>query len=449
MRTRQDFVSESDARRHFNNVMQDSRSKLHFVRYFFDLYHASNTRLEEVMVSAVARPYIDASVPVLREHGVTITKTFYRNMFAARPELTNLFNMGNQASGVQQQSLASAVFAYAANIDNAAALGPVVNRIVHNHASVGIKAEHYPIVGQHLLGAIQEVLGDAASPALLSAWDEAYSELATALITTEKDLYAEAGTAPGQLHDMRVIEVRNESEDIKAFILEPTNGQDAPEFKPGQYLSVSLTFSDGTTQIRQYSLSDAPNAKFLRISVKRESNEGDKPAGRVSNWLHAHVGIGSFIKVSHPFGDFNPDTEAATPILLLSAGVGITPMISVLNRIAQVDPARQVVFGHATRSKEWHAHRSDLAAASKVMPNLRTATFYEKAGAGDCDGITTFPGRMEVSQLPAWTRSDADVYLCGPVGFMQAQWRALVEAGVPVTRLHREVFGPELLNYLH
>jgi nitric oxide dioxygenase len=166
------------------------------------------------MVSAVARPYIDASVPVLREHGVTITKTFYRNMFAARPELTNLFNMGNQASGVQQQSLASAVFAYAANIDNAAALGPVVNRIVHKHASVGIKAEHYPIVGQHLLGAIQEVLGDAASPALLSAWDEAYSELATALITTEKDLYAEAGTAPGQLHDMRVIEVRYESEDI-------------------------------------------------------------------------------------------------------------------------------------------------------------------------------------------------------------------------------------------
>ena len=109
---------------------------------------------ESVLISASARPYIDASVPVLREHGVTITRTFYKNMFEEHPELTNLFNMGNQASGAQQQSLAAAVFAYAANIDNAAALGPVVNRIVHKHASIGIRADHYPIVGRHLLGAI-------------------------------------------------------------------------------------------------------------------------------------------------------------------------------------------------------------------------------------------------------------------------------------------------------
>ena len=82
------------------------------------------------MISNASRPYIDASVPVLREHGLAITTTFYASMFAAHPELKNLFNMGNQASGAQQQSLASAVFAYAANIGNAAALGPVVSRIV-------------------------------------------------------------------------------------------------------------------------------------------------------------------------------------------------------------------------------------------------------------------------------------------------------------------------------
>ena len=78
------------------------------------------------MISSASRPYIDASVPVLREHGLAITTTFYRSMFEAHPELKNLFNMGNQANGVQQQSLASAVFAYAANIGNAGALGPVV-----------------------------------------------------------------------------------------------------------------------------------------------------------------------------------------------------------------------------------------------------------------------------------------------------------------------------------
>src|SRR5207253_10780793 len=123
-----------------------------------------------VVLSEKSKPLIDASVPVLKEHGLAITQTFYRNMFAAHPELTNLFNMGNQANGSQQQSLASAVFAYAANHANNAALAPVVSRIVHKHASVGIKPSHYAIVARYLIGAIAEVLGDAATPALLEAW---------------------------------------------------------------------------------------------------------------------------------------------------------------------------------------------------------------------------------------------------------------------------------------
>ena len=80
------------------------------------------------------------------------------------------------------------------------------------------------------------------------------------------------------------------------------------------------------------------------------------------------------------------------------------------------------------------------------MPRLRTASFYEEGN--DYDSPETFAGRMDVRKLPDWPRDQADVYLCGPVEFMQEQWRALIEAGVPATRLHREVFGPELLNYL-
>lgn len=399
------------------------------------------------MVSAVARPYIDASVPVLREHGLTITRTFYSNMFAEHPELTNLFNMGNQASGVQQQSLASAVFAYAANIDNAAALGPVVSRIVHKHASVGLKPEHYPIVGRHLLGAIQQVLGDAATPALISAWDEAYSELASALISAEKEMYAQAGIEPGQLQEMQVVDIRDESEDIKAFVLAAMPGEVPPVFKPGQYVSVSVNFGDGSTQLRQYSLSDAPHPRTLRISVKRESGGSQNPAGQVSNWLHDNVVVGSVVHVTHPFGDFTPNTESMAPIVLLSAGVGITPMISVLNRIAQAHPNRQVVFGHAARSIAHYAHRADVAQAQSVMPNLHVVSFLENED--NADNAAAHQGRMEVSKLPQWARDDAKVYLCGPVEFMQEQWRSLIEMGVAPARLHREVFGPELLNYLN
>jgi len=404
--------------------------------------------LEKRMVSAVARPYIDASVPVLREHGLAITRTFYQNMFAAHPELTNLFNMGNQASGVQQQSLASAVFAYAANIDNAAALGPVVSRIVHKHASVGIRQEHYPIVGRHLLGAIQEVLGDAATPALIAAWDEAYSELAAALVQAEKALYAQAGTTPGALREMRVTEIRNECENVKSFTLQAADGHAVPAFKPGQYLSVSVTFDDGSTQLRQYSLSEAPDGQTLRISVKREKAETDKPDGRVSNWLHDHTAVGHTIKVTHPFGDFTPDTESDAPIVLLSAGVGITPMVSVLKRIAEVNPARHVIFAHAARHSGHHAHRAEINKAKESMPNLSVTTFYEQASDEELAHGIALSGRMDVSRLGAWDHAEANVYLCGPVEFMQAQWRSLIEAGVPATRLHREVFGPELLNYL-
>jgi len=298
------------------------------------------------MISAQSRPFIDASVEVLREHGLTITRTFYSSMFKAHPELTNLFNMGNQASGAQQQSLASAVFAYAANIDNAAALGPVVKRIVHKHASVGITADHYPIVGRHLLGAIQTVLKDAASPPLLAAWDEAYTALANALISAEKELYTEAGVSPGELHPMRVTLIEQQSEQITSYTLEPAEGERLPPFKPGQYLSVSIPLENGGRQLRQYSLSDKPNGSSLRISVKRETAGTHTPAGQISNWIHNNVKLGDTLQVTHPFGEFTPDTASSQPLVLLSAGVGITPMISVLNTIAATNPQRQVIFGH-------------------------------------------------------------------------------------------------------
>lgn len=397
------------------------------------------------MISAEARPYIDASVPVLREHGTTITRRFYSSMFATHPELTNLFNMGNQANGAQQNSLAAAVFAYAANIGNPGALGPVVGRIVHKHVSVGIRAEHYPIVGRHLLGAIQATLGDAATAPLLSAWDEAYNALAKLLIDTEKQLYADAGVQPGQLRDMRVVEVTRESDDVRSYVLQPADGKPAPQFRAGQYVSVRADLGGGRQQLRQYSLSDAPSADRLRISVKRERGDTAAPAGEVSNWIHRNIERNSVLAVSHPFGDFTPDTESGKPVVLLSAGVGITPMISALNRIAQVNPERRVVFAHAARSQALHAHRADVKAAQERMPNLAVLNFYESAGANTEGALE---GTMDVARLPTWPLAETDVYLCGPIGFMQAQWKALIEAGVPANRLHREVFGPELLDHL-
>lgn len=389
------------------------------------------------MISDASRPYIDASVPVLRQHGLTITKLFYQNMLGAHPELTRIFNMGNQANGAQQQSLASAVFAYAANIGNPGALGPVVNRIVHKHVSVGIRAEHYPIVGRHLLGAIAATLGDAATEPLLDAWKEAYNSLAKLLIAAEAELYSTAGIQPGETRPMRVTEVVRESENVVSFRFVAADDKPLPAFQAGQYVSVAVDLPDGSHQLRQYSLSDAPGKQSQRISVKREDADAGTPAGMVSNWLHQNVQVGSILQVSHPFGEFTPDTEGEQPIVLLSAGIGITPMVSALKRIAEVNPQRRVIFAHAARDATHHPLREEVGALKDAMPNLSLVTFYEDA-----------QGRMDVNKLPSWPREGAKVWLCGPHKFMQAQWLSLLHLGVPAGRLHREVFGPELLDHL-
>jgi nitric oxide dioxygenase len=405
------------------------------------------------MISDASRPYIDASVPVLREHGLTITKLFYSNMLAAHPELTRLFNMGNQANGAQQQSLAAAVFAYAANIGNPGALGPVVKRIVHKHVSIGIRAEHYPIVGQHLLGAIAATLGAAATQPLLDAWTEAYTSLANLLIAAEAEMYSTAGIQPGETHPMRVTEVTRESENVISIRFVPADGKPLPLFQPGQYVSVAVDLPDGRHQLRQYSLSDAPDVATpglgsMRISVKRQDAVQDGveaiPAGMVSNWLHANVAVGSILQVSHPFGEFTPDTESEQPVVLLSAGVGITPMVSCIKRIAQVQPQRRVIFAHAARGAAHHALGAEVEVLKAVMPNLTVVNFYEDLG----DAQDAIAGRMNVAVLPSWAFEEAQVYLCGPHQFMQAQWLSLLNHGVPAARLHREVFGPEMLDHL-
>jgi len=407
------------------------------------------------MLSQKSRPYIDASVPVLREHGLAITKTFYSNMFADRPDLTNLFNMGNQASGAQQQSLASAVFAYAANYDRADVLAPVLDRIVHKHAAVGLKPSHYTIVGRHLLGAIKQVLGDAATPDLMAAWDEAYWLLAGELIAAEGRLYERSNAGPDHRLPLRITERCAQGSEIVALTLAATDGTALPDFQPGQYVSVVVELRPGVFQQRQYSLSDAPNGSNWRISIKREVAGQDTPAGVVSNWLHDNAKVGDVLMVSRPYGDFAPVLDGKSPIVLLSAGVGITPMISVLNTMAQRNPARPVVFAHAARDAARLAHVDDVADAGKRMSAFSAHYFLESipetAVQGDTPlaGATTHAGRMNLAaMLDAGEFAETDFYLCGPLPFMQAQRAALLQAGVPSTRVHREVFGPDLLDDL-
>ncbi|ELU10355.1 hypothetical protein CAPTEDRAFT_60954, partial [Capitella teleta] len=163
---------------------------------------------------------VKATAPVLAEHGETITRHFYQQMFSQNPELLNIFNATNQKTGRQQAALANAVYAYAANIDNLGVLTAAVQRIAHKHASFNILPEQYPIVGKHLLEAVAHVLGDAATDEILNAWKEAYGFLAALFIEVEEGIYRESELAEGGwrgTREFRVVNKVQESELITSF----------------------------------------------------------------------------------------------------------------------------------------------------------------------------------------------------------------------------------------
>lgn len=224
---------------------------------------------------------VKATVPVLEAHGQQITKRFYELMFSNHPELLNIFNHANQRQGRQSQALASAIYAAAANIDRLENIMPVVKQIGHKHRALHIQPEHYPIVGKHLLLAIKDVLGDAATDDILEAWAEAYGVIADIFIQVERDMYRAAAETEGGWEDFRsfrVVRKVPESDVITSFYLQPEDGGAISSYVPGQYITVRVK-PEGSenTHLRHYSLSQAPGADTYRISVKRESGDNHSP----------------------------------------------------------------------------------------------------------------------------------------------------------------------------
>jgi nitric oxide dioxygenase len=401
------------------------------------------------MLTQAQRNIVKSCVPALKAHGVMLTRNFYARMFRENPELKHLFNMSHQATGEQQQALALAVLGYAENIENTSVLAPVINVITAKHVSIGIRAEHYPIVGRHLLAAIAEVMGDAATTEVLEAWGAAYGQLADALIAAEQALYAKAATAKGGWSGWRPFQVTKmvrESSEIASFYLRPTDGGLLPPFQPGQFVSVRTVDAEGMTHIRQYSLSDAPHLDYLRLTVKRQDAGNDAPAGIVSTALHLDVNEGDVVKLSFPQGHFVVDKEKDTPLVLLSGGVGITPMLGMLGDVAKEQPGRSIHFAHAVRNRDAQPMNDWLRAMAARHEKLDVEIYYEEIGAADVAGQHyDKQGRIDAGEIAAQNHlTNADYYICGPRGFMSAQIDALKQAGIPESRIHAEFFGASL-----
>ncbi|MET8143230.1 globin domain-containing protein [Sphaerisporangium sp. NPDC005288] len=427
------------------------------------------------MLSLESAAHVRATLPAIGAAIGDIAARFYDTMFADNPELLrDLFNRGNQANGEQRAALAGALAGYAASlVGSGAAPDAMLARIANKHASLGVTADQYVLVHKYLFAAIGDILGEAITPEVAAAWDEVYWLMAGTLIALEAVLYRESGE--GWL-EATVIDRRRETPEVVSFTLRP---KVARSFRPGQYISVAVPLSDGARQIRQYSLSRAPERGDWRITVKRARGDG-APDGEVSALLHSGVRAGDVLSVSAPFGDLTlPHGDG--PLLLASAGIGITPMLSMLDHLAATGSRRRVLVAHADRTPAHHAHRAELLDLVAALPGATLHRWYEQecgcarddrtghAGyAGHADQPATAPTGRTTAQGTAPRAGGAAgsaaapamigrvdltgvdlpegvvACLCGPMPFMREARSQLLARGVPASDIHYEVFGPDL-----
>jgi len=387
------------------------------------------------MLSTEHRALVKATVPLLEAGGEALTTHFYRILLDEYPQVRPLFNQAHQTSGDQPRALANGVLMYARNIDRLEALGPLVGQIMAKHVSLQILPEHYPMVGACLLRAIREVLGaEIATDAVIQAWAAAYQQLADLLIGAEEEVYAANAAAPGGWRAeraFRVVRKVAESEEITSFYLQPEDGQALQDFTAGQFIGLRLLL-DGEEIRRNYSLSAAPNGHEYRISVKRE------PGGRASNYLHDQVQEGDLLDLYPAAGEFvlRPSSK---PLALITAGVGITPALSMLQ--AALPSGRPIHFIHCARHAGVHAFSDWIDSMAAQHPQIQQFVCYSEPRAGDTADASGF---LSQATLAAWlpAERDLDAYFLGPKPFMSQVQKHLGELGVPHGQCHYEFFGP-------
>jgi nitric oxide dioxygenase len=393
------------------------------------------------LLSPESLSVVQATASVIAAHADQITAHFYPRMFDAHPELLRVFNQGNQATGEQSKALAGSVVAYAVQLidPEAPSFDHVMRRIAYKHVSLGIRPEQYTIVGEHLLASVAEVLGDAVTPEVAAAWSEVYWLFALQLVAEEARLYQEAKVDPAEpTRPYRVVRRIDETADVISLVLEPADGGPLPAIASGQYVSVFVNLPDGDRQPRQYTVSSTAVRTRLQITVRRVRGVNGAPDGRVSSYLHDHVQVGDVLDVSAPAGDFVL-TPTDSPLLLATAGAGITTALPIVEQIARTQPQRKVIVAHADRRAQDHALRDTVLHLGREIDDFTSYTWYEAVDEGDTRSRQGFMDLTEIS-LP----DDIQVFTCGPLPFMRHVRSTLLGRGIPAARIRYEVFGPDL-----
>ncbi|HTQ57488.1 MAG TPA: MOSC and FAD-binding oxidoreductase domain-containing protein [Bryobacteraceae bacterium] len=275
--------------------------------------------------------------------------------------------------------------------------------------------------------------------ALSPGWRRSFDALLRRPANGNAGLIPDAAAYPAAqgFHRLAVTSIDRESADVLSLTLQSPDGQPLPAARPGQYVVLRLPPATGGAPLyRSYSLSGPLSAGSYRISVKIEPN------GVAGTWLRDRVRVGATLDVSSPRGSFILQT-GERPVVLLSAGIGATPVLAMLHALAAACSTRQVFWLHAARDREHHPFAGEVRRLVRALPHGRSYVCYSRPAGLDKLGVDfDAAGHMSRSAFEAaGTPRDADVYLCGPAGFMADMKAALAAHGLPPERIHIEIFN--------
>ncbi|HDA6550139.1 TPA: globin domain-containing protein [Staphylococcus aureus] len=377
------------------------------------------------MLTEQEKDIIKQTVPLLKEKGTEITSIFYPKMFKAHPELLNMFNQTNQKRGMQSSALAQAVMAAAVNIDNLSVIKPVIMPVSYKHCALQVYAEHYPIVGENLLKAIQDVTGLEEHDPVIQAWAKAYGVIADVFIQIEKEIYDQMmwiGFKP-----FKITNIKQESEDIKSFTVE-TEEYDFSEFTPGQYITVDVSSDKLPYRAKRHYSIVSGEKNHLTFGVKRDVTTEHE--GEVSTILHDEIKEGDMINLAAPVGGFVLE-NTTEPQLFLGSGIGVTPLVAMYEAASAKGLDTQMV--QVAENEQHLPFKDNFNSIASHYDNAKLYTHLKDK-----------QGYIGTEELQAFLANKPEIYICGGTKFLQSMIEALKSLNYDMDRVHYETFIPRL-----
>ncbi|HHE1362919.1 TPA: globin domain-containing protein [Staphylococcus aureus] len=377
------------------------------------------------MLTEQEKDIIKQTVPLLKEKGTEITSIFYPKMFKAHPELLNMFNQTNQKRGMQSSALAQAVMAAAVNIDNLSVIKPVIMPVAYKHCALQVYAEHYPIVGENLLKAIQDVTGLEEHDPVIQAWAKAYGVIADVFIQIEKEIYDQMmwiGFKP-----FKITNIKQESEDIKSFTVE-TEEYDFSEFTPGQYITVDVSSDKLPYRAKRHYSIVSGEKNHLTFGVKRDVTTEHE--GEVSTILHDEIKEGDMINLAAPVGGFVLE-NTTEPQLFLGSGIGVTPLVAMYEAASAKGLDTQMV--QVAENEQHLPFKDNFNSIASHYDNAKLYTHLKDK-----------QGYIGTEELQAFLANKPEIYICGGTKFLQSMIEALKSLNYDMDRVHYETLIPRL-----